>query len=418
MALKNGETVRRALEKIETGEIKKKNANGGYTAVKITDISARNRELVKKFCNECYSAGLADNRVLFYLDRIWAFFKAGWITKDLDRMDKDDFKEVVAKIEKSEYQENTKRAFKICLKKLLQISKGFDWKSKEYPGEIKFLSTANRGDSINVTAGDIFSEDDIKKLVAAAMNSRDRALIMTAFESTARPDELLGIKLGDVTFNKFDVSISLSGYKRKKATMIPLVLSKPLLATWIANHPHRGNNDAFLWTTIDKRNNGKPISNEYFNKMLKEVAGRAGIKRKRIYPYLLRHSGQTWLEKKGLHGEARNIYSGWAPGANTQKFYSHLTGEDVREKILKIHGKIPEEKTVELNTIHCSNCFYENDPSSEYCNRCRMPLSQKAMEEYKAKELAQQKQLLSLITKEVFEKMVDERVKQLMKEMK
>ena len=67
-----------------------------------------------------------------------------------------------------------------------------------------------------------------------------------------------------------------------------------------------------------------------------------------------------------------NVYFGWVQGSDMPATYVHLSGRDVDDKILQIHGLKPKDmdKKNELNPIECPRCKYINSPVNRYCGRC------------------------------------------------
>ena len=52
--------------------------------------------------------------------------------------------------------------------------------------------------------------------------------------------------------------------------------------------------------------------------------------------------------------------------------YVHLSGRDLDDKILQIHGFKPkdEDRKDELKPIECPGCKYINAPVNRFCGRC------------------------------------------------
>jgi len=73
-------------------------------------ISQRNKQLIEKFCNDCFAQGIKAGRVQKYayiLRRV-----AEWLGKDFDSAGEDDLKRVVALIHTSPFTEWTKHDYK------------------------------------------------------------------------------------------------------------------------------------------------------------------------------------------------------------------------------------------------------------------------------------------------------------------
>ncbi|RLI74283.1 hypothetical protein DRP04_14845, partial [Archaeoglobales archaeon] len=64
-----------------------------------SSISERNKQLIEKFCNDCFAQGITAGRVqkyAFILRKV-----AEWLGKDFDSVTEDDLKRVVATINTS-----------------------------------------------------------------------------------------------------------------------------------------------------------------------------------------------------------------------------------------------------------------------------------------------------------------------------
>ncbi|MBU3904923.1 MAG: hypothetical protein KJ906_02130 [Nanoarchaeota archaeon] len=53
-------------------------------------LSKKNKDIILKFYDECYSQGLSDMRVLYYIIKLWKLSQ--WISKDFNKLNKDDIK--------------------------------------------------------------------------------------------------------------------------------------------------------------------------------------------------------------------------------------------------------------------------------------------------------------------------------------
>ncbi len=364
------------------------------------------KKLILKFHDECCSQGLSNVRVLFYMEKL-KMLAAKWSHKRLSRMDKDDIKELLGKIERSDYSEWTKAGYRITLKKFFQWLHGFEWNSQEYPDEVKWIRTSTKGNAKELP--EILTKEDIKKLIRAATNIRDKALISVLYESGCRIGELLNLKLKDIVFDDYGAVIKVHGGKGSRR--IRLVCSVPHLSSWIQNHPHREDRDSYLWTSIARRRRASRISYQYVRLKLKKFAERAGVKVP-VNPHNFRHSRATHLANKLTEAQMCE-YFGWVQGSDMPSTYVHLSGRDVDSAILRIYGRLSrdeEKKEEELKTKECPRCHYENPPESDFCGRCRLPLDEKV-----AMELEKRKaEFISIMTPEIIERMIEEKVRQIL----
>ena len=383
---------------------RERNLRNAVTRIKnSSNISDKNRELILKFHDECFSNGLSIDRVLFYLDRLFKI--AQWLRKDFQTATKEDIKELIGRIERSNYAENTKKDYKIAIKRFYKWLEGSD---EDYPEKVRWIRTTLKKNRKKLT--NLPSQEDVKKLIQAATSIRDKALISVLYESGCRVGELLNIKLNDVEFDDYGVKILVSG--KTGPRRIRLISSVPHLANWIQNHPKRQDPNNPLWVNIGTWNHGKPMKYSTFRKELKEYAQKAGIQ-KPVNPHAFRKARATHLATK-LTEAQMDEYFGWTQGSNMPAIYVHLSGRDIDKAILSIHGKLPREdksQVEELKPKECPRCHYENPAEVKLCGRCMLPLDEKT-----AIELEKRKKefLANVVTPEIIERMIEEKVKQIL----
>jgi site-specific recombinase XerD len=370
-------------------------------------ISEKNKELILRFKDECFSNGLSVDRVTFYMNRLTKV--AEWLGKDFPKADKEDIKNLVRRIEQSEdYTAWTKKDYKVAIKRFYKWLEG---DGETYPDKVRWIKTTLSRNNKKLPE-DLLSKEDIKNLVSNAQHVRDKAMIMVLYESGCRIGELLNMKLKDVEFNRYGVKITVNG--KTGSRRILLISSVPHLSNWIENHPRREQRESPLWVSIGSTNYGKRLDYQAVRKRLKEIAERAGIK-KAINPHSFRHSRATHLAKELTEAQMCQ-YFGWIQGSKMPATYVHLSGRDLDNAILKLHGKLPEEEEEnerELSTKECPRCDHENSSEMRFCGRCMLPLDPKTAMEIKDKE----KEFLTLLTPEMVEKMIERKVRQIIKKL-
>ncbi|MEM2762555.1 MAG: tyrosine-type recombinase/integrase, partial [Candidatus Bathyarchaeia archaeon] len=180
----------------------------------------------------------------------------------------------------------------------------------------------------------LLSIEDVKAMINAAENERDRALISVLFEAALRPSELLTMRVGSVEFKDKYCLISVCGKTGVKR--IPLVASHRPLLDWLMKHPRRHDPDAPLWISLSNNSKSESMSYYYFRKLVKEMAEKAGLRRD-VWPYLFRHSCLTALAKV-LTESKLELYAGWVHGSRMARRYVHFSARDLEDAVLEIHG--------------------------------------------------------------------------------
>jgi integrase len=109
-----------------------------------------------------------------------------------------------------------------------------------YPEEVAWLKTnvneRQQSKESRITPDKLLTPDDVKKLIDATTNPRDRAMISVLFEGAFRPGELLNMTISSVSFQKDYCIINTKGKTGIKR--IPLVVSyQPLFSNGLTFIP-------------------------------------------------------------------------------------------------------------------------------------------------------------------------------------
>lgn len=337
------------------------------------EISNDLKEKMLQFLNDLEAKGYTYARLETYaklLRKIVELFNFKSLN-DIKNLNEEDVKKVVAKIEKLSYSYWTKRDLKILVKKFIPFC---------FPEKQNIVSwikttglTAQRKKVEKTLPKEILTVEEINKLAEAAENIRDKALVLTLYETGARIGEFLNMRIGDIKFDEYGAKIVLEGKTGMRWVRVLNCVSA--LANWLSQHPFKDDKDAFVWVGFTRRNENKPISYREVVKILKELSKKAKIN-KDVHPHLFRHSRATELAKI-LTEQQLKVYFGWEQSSKMASIYVHLSGKDVDNTILKFYGINVEEKELELKPKKCARCGTINDSSSKFCSNCGMPLDLK-----------------------------------------
>ncbi len=143
-----------------------------------------------------------------------------------------------------------------------------------------------------LTRDNLLTVDEVLRLVDAAMNERDKAMIMCHLDLGCRPEELLTLRIGD--FERDALGIRVQIRRSKTFRRSPhLSFSIPYVARWLEAHPLKDSN-APIWIDFSKLREGivAPVDNAAYRRIIQRLLKRAGIK-KRFSPYNFRHTSIT-----------------------------------------------------------------------------------------------------------------------------
>ncbi len=244
-------------------------------------------------------------------------------------------------------------------------------------------------------SSDLFTPDEINRMVAACHNSRDRAFIMTIYETGARPGEIARLTWSDLVFSKESVEATITDKKTKKHRTAYIIAGANYLAQY-RNDKGNINPDDLVF----KANGDKPLTPSNAYKIIYNAKNEAGIT-KRVQLKLYRKSRISNMMKEGYNDGAIREQIWGNQGTQMFKVYAKYSKEDTKKAMMEKAGIVTDEQKQEAETKprKCHVCGRVNGPNDKWCPECRSPLTEDGMGKVKdaredAKELL--KKLLSL----------------------
>ena len=323
-----------------------------------------NVELILKFLEKLFAEGLSKPRVIKYANHLKKISQK--MGKSFLEIDEDDITSFLSELEQSDYSEHTKKDYRVVLRRF------FQYLGKEEL--VKDVKTTLKN-SRKKLPDEILTQSEVEKMIEAADHPRDKAIIGLLYEGGLRIGELASLRIKNVEFDDDGAVLKVRGKTGERRVRI--VTFSSLVAAWIEMHPRRDDKEAPLWVNLSTNYKKEGIRYEGIAQNIKRIAKKAGIK-KSINLHLFRHSRATHLAKCLTEAEM-NVYFGWIQGSNMPATYVHLSGRDLDDKILQIHGLKPRnaERKDELKPIECPRCKYINAPVNRYCGRCGTVLDEK-----------------------------------------
>ena len=334
------------------------------------NISERNKKIILDFIKKRSQEGISKRRLDKYENVLSELAK--FVKIDLDKVTEKELREFIGWLDnESNLKEWTKISYKAVIKTFYRY-----YNDGELPKMCKFIQM-NRKKVEKKLPEDIWSEEEINKLIEATREPFWKAFISVGYESGARLGELLNMRIKDVKFTDFGARIRLDG--KTGVREIPIIKSVPYLATFLKLHPYKNDPEAWLWI----RSNGEKIGYAGVRFQLRKIVEKAGIK-KRCNPHLLfRHSRATQLANYLTESQLKQ-YFGWTQDSDMASVYIHLSGRDIDNAVLGMYGlvKKKEEEIKNGLPIKCYRCGFSNEPNAQFCSNCGLPLNEKsAMEE-------------------------------------
>ena len=169
---------------------------------------------------------------------------------------------------------------------------------------------------------------------------RNKAMIETMYSCGLRVSELCNLKMADLYPEEGFVRVT---GKRSKQRLVP-VSGRALheIELYLSQRCHidiKPGFESFLFLSFRR---GKPISRVMVFDLVKELAGKAGI-RKNISPHTFRHSFATHLLEGGANLRAIQAMLGHEK-ISTTEIYTHIDRSRLREEIILHHPRNMQKK--------------------------------------------------------------------------
>lgn len=333
-----------------------------------------------------------------------------FMTLGFSEITRDDLFSSISKLNQSRYKRNTRNDHIVILKQF------FSWLIRRQLTKIKKEEldeiSAPGVDSESTEAKDLLTRDEVIQIVKACKNLRDRAIVVTLYESAARISELARVRWGDLEYTENGIiNLTIHDEKTQKKRYAPLLLSIEYLAAWRSGYPGIPSNDAIAFPDSIS---GEMLEYRAILQQITRAAARAKIG-KRCNPHVFRKSRLTEMVREGYQ-ESVIKEIGWAnPSSQMLKTYIKLGKDDVLNEFMTRSGiKKREEKAKDNAPRQCSYCFAMNSPISDFCHKCGAPLTDEVRQSLESKTNAiEQSPRYQPDIEKLVERMVEEKLKKL-----
>ena len=325
-------------------------------------------KIVEKFTRDLRLNNYSTGRILKYVTWLKAAHKLSGVC--FDKSERKDIEELIIKIDENpNWAAWTKSDIKKIIKFFYRWLETYEL-SGDYPIKVKWIKARIKISS-SKTPEQILTKDEVERLANTVISARDKALILVLYESGCRIGELLNIKLKDLQYDQYGCVILVSGKTGPRRIRI-MDYSKYLLK-WLEQHPFKDNKESLLWTNREHQSADSSISPCAVNKMLKDATKKAGIT-KRVHAHAFRHARATHLAKVFPEAVMKQMF-GWTNDSDMAAVYYHLSGKDVDEALLKLHGIRTENiEEIKAETRLCRRCNTVNSSFAQFCKSCAFPL--------------------------------------------
>jgi len=206
-----------------------------------------------------------------------------------------------------------------------------------------------------------------------SFDPRIQSFITLAFESLARPQELLYLKVGNIDMHEDYAKIHLNDHGKEGTGILQCIDSYPYLINWLDVHPQKNNENALLFINTGPNNRLLQLTPFNINKMLRSACKALKI-RKPIRCYSLKRNGVTMRRLRGDSDMDIQHAARWT-STKQLKTYDFSNQEDALQRALEKRGIIKSKNAlIDSSSRKCPYCSALVGFKERICPKCRHSL--------------------------------------------
>jgi integrase len=224
---------------------------------------------------------------------------------------------------------------------------------------------------------DIWRQEDHALFLKYCNVPRDRCWHAMVHDTSARPHEILSLKIKDLAFKLSSEGVQYAEIRvsgKTTSSTLPLITSIPYVKEWLEAHPFAKNPEAMFFVSIGRANFGQPITRDgmlkhyqehyrdnYFPKLLENPTvpseDKEAVKKLLQKPwnlYIFRHSALTHKSQILKESTLRD-HAGWTMSSKMPSVYLHYFGTESSNSLLEAYGIIKDSEK-QINILKPKQC--------------------------------------------------------------
>jgi site-specific recombinase XerD len=355
---------------------------------KSNEINPNNKKIIDKYHLFLINTNIALGTRIVQLQifkTICTYLK----NKNLDELTKEDIGDLVYWIQISKFGPQTVHKYLVSIKKFYKWLKG---NNEEYPIEVKWIKSNVKNSQIKLPEN-LLTQEEVKRLICACENPRDKCILSLLNELGCRISELLLMDLKDIEDCEEYYRITIQ-HSKTQSRKLKVIDSKPFIADWLNQHPKNKDLNTPLFVGIGVKNKGKRLRYDACRMLLKKISKRAKII-KSNNPHHWRHSTATRYANYMSYSQLCNWF-GWRIGSKVPSIYIHLSGQDMDNTVDQMRGLTTTPKIEDtLTPKNCSYCGTLNKGTNDLCEKCGATLTIKGIIKKEENQKKFEQELLS-----------------------
>jgi integrase len=349
---------------------------------------------------------------------------------DFAKIDRQTVKTYLSTFQKTEEEDSCHRWIGTHTVVTATIQKFYRWlynpnlkpNERPLPDQVSGLSRLRRKEQTSYKVNDLWTETEHNIFLRYCPSARIRAYHSMALDTSARPHELLKLKIKDLKERIIPpikdpitqqikrpecIIFQFTVTGKTGSRTLALTNSMPFLQQWLLQHPAGSNKESLLFGGYRKsRSQALTPGNlhklytityqkDYFPALLKsdhvpdtdkQIIQRM-LEERKWNPYIIRHYSLTMKSKERLVSDAMlRQHAGWSKQSNMPTVYLHHYSNSSTDEMLRAQGYLPPKNDTSFdsnafNLKRCGNCGTTNLPESISCAHCHLIIDNIALNE-------------------------------------
>lgn len=297
-----------------------------------------------------------EKKIYRYVQTFRVLAAQGELDFDLAEAEEEDIKRLVGRINQNRvqgktYQPESRAELKKSIRKFYQFVY-----EEEDPEIVSFVScNVKKSNKSDLDISELPTPNCVAEMYMQAANPRDKAFLLTLWESGARIGELLNLRWEDITDKGIVFDLFLDG--KTGGRTVPVTDSVPILRQW--KEVQEETRGGHVFTSLQ----GGQLSYGGAKKRLDVLAERAGIERKHN-PHAFRKSRATFLAYQGANVFQLMKMFGWSR-VQTAKAYVQTAKSQVENLVVEYSGRSVDELPESDDSLDRGRQQWEESPAEE-----------------------------------------------------
>jgi integrase len=337
--------------------------------LRTADIDERDRKAILKLITEWDGTGsINQGTIVSYLNRLRLTSERAAVS--LVEMDKDDVDTFIFSL-KHDYElgAGTLRNYRKALRKF------FKARDEPWATDITVGAAPDR----SVDPNDLLTESELRDLLDATTNPRDKALLALLADTGLRIGAVCALRLRDLDLSDdiATVSINTEGNVKGAAGTVPLTWSEGYVGSWLNTHPRRNESDAALIHKVEHvaDDDDGALTYQYAARRIKFIADDADVDRDRVNTHNFRKTAISRWIREGLSEQAIKHRACWDVDSDMIRTYSGVRDEELNDQILSHYGIETDDDATTAVLEACPRCQTTLAPGDDFCSGCGAALS-------------------------------------------